>query len=346
MASVLETYVVEHDKTIRDAMESLSLSTAGNCIIIDDEQRVIGSMTDGDIRRALLGGATLSTPLLPYVTRELVWVSPEIGRAEVLDIMKARVVSGIPVLDHDQKLLGLHLLREMVGAVERPTWAVIMAGGRGERLRPLTDSIPKPMISVAGRPILERIILHLVGFGIRMVYLAVNYKSKQIEEHFKDGSEFGCSITYLREKSPLGTGGPLSLLPSKPKDPLLVLNADLVTQFDVAKMLSSHERQENAITIGVRDYQHTIPFGVVLTDGGSVSEIHEKPTESWLINAGIYVINPDIVELVPPSTPYLLTELVTHCIERKKSVGSFFIDGDWVDVGRLHQLKMARGETE
>ena len=148
--------------------------------------------------------------------REFVAVSPDVGRTEVLDLMRARTLNQIPIVDETGKVVGLHLLREIVGSMPRPNWAVVMAGGRGERLRPLSDTIPKPMVRVAGRPILERIVLHLVGFGIRRIFLSVNYLANIIEDYFGDGSHHGCTIEYLREDRPLGTGGSLSLLPETP----------------------------------------------------------------------------------------------------------------------------------
>ena len=242
-SSPFDKYVVRHDDTIRGAMESLQRGAVEICLVVDDQQRVVGCMTDGDVRRALLDGFGMESPMLPHIQQQLVSVSPEVGRAEVLDLMRTRVIEQIPVLDSESRLQGLHLLRELLGAQERPSWAVIMAGGRGERLRPLTDSIPKPMVLVAGRPILERIVLHLVGYGIHHIYLAIGYKGEQIEKHFGDGGDFGCRISYLREDQPLGTGGPLSLLPDRPEHPQLVLNADLVTQFDVGQMLSRHDKR-------------------------------------------------------------------------------------------------------
>ena len=164
--------------------------------------------------------------------------------------------------------MGLHLLHEVLGAAPRSNWAVVLAGGQGQRLRPLTENLPKPMLKVAGRPILERIVLHLVGYGIRRIYLSVNYLAQVIQEHFGDGERFGCRIEYLHEDTPLGTGGCLSLLPEKPAVPLIVLNGDLVTQFDVGKMLEHHTSGRFAMTVGTREHPYTVPFGVVQSEDG------------------------------------------------------------------------------
>ena len=257
--------------------------------------------------------------------------------------MQSRWLSQVPILDEHGRLIGLHTLHEILGASPRDNWAVVMAGGRGERLRPLTDTIPKPMIQVAGRPILERIILHLVGFGVRRIFLAVNYKADLIESHFENGARFGCTIEYLREEKPLGTGGALSLLPAVPTDPILVLNGDLLTQFDVGSLLAFHTSGRYCATVGVHEYTHTVPFGVVDLEDDQIVQIREKPSEVWLTNAGIYVLDPAIVARVPRSSDYPLPALIEECLERKDPVGAFRIEADWIDVGRQTELTRARG---
>ena len=221
-----------------------------------------------------------------------------------------------------------------------------MAGGRGQRLRPLTDTIPKPMLKVAGRPILERIILHLVGFGIRRIFISVNYLSDLIEQHFRDGAAHGCAIEYLREREPLGTGGSLGLLPETPQHPLLVLNGDLVTQFDVGAMLAHHAAGRYRATVGVHKYAHTVPYGVIEIADGRVVHLCEKPTLRWPTNAGVYVLDPALLERIPADTLYPITALVEDCLEKGEPVGAFDLDEDWLDVGQHQELRHARGEEK
>jgi dTDP-glucose pyrophosphorylase len=331
---------------MRRALQSLDESALGIVLVEDPSGRVVGTLTDGDIRRAFLKGAQIDSPVDEHVRREFAAASPATSRAEVLDLMQSRWVSQIPILDADGRLVGLHTLHEILGATPRPNWAVIMAGGRGERLRPLTDTIPKPMLRVAGRPILERIVLHLVGFGISRIFLSVNYKADVIEAHFGDGSAFGCAIEYLRETTPLGTGGALSLMPTVPEHPLLVLNGDLVTQFDVASLLAFHSAHRYRATVGIHEYTHTVPFGVVDLDGDRVVQVREKPTAVWQANAGIYVVEPDLVARVQKNTYYPLPALVEECLERGEPVGAFHVEGDWADVGRHAELERARGRGD
>lgn len=331
-------------QSLLDAFGSLEASALSIVIVEDGAGCVAGTLTDGDIRRALLKGAALENPVDRHIHRAFTSVGPVTSRPEVLDLMQSRRIGQIPILDADGRLVGLHTLHEILGNATKPNWAVVMAGGRGERLRPITESIPKPMVRVAGRPVLERLVLHLVGFGIQEVFLSVNYMSEVIESHFGKGAAFGCRITYLKEEKPLGTGGALSLLPRAPEHPLLVMNGDLLTQFDVSEMLAFHRDGRFKATVGVHEYFHTVPYGVVEHERGRITSIREKPTQSWLANAGIYVFDPGILGRVPKDAYFPLPALVEECLENREPVGAFNIGGDWIDVGHPKELNRARGE--
>jgi NDP-sugar pyrophosphorylase family protein len=256
--------------------------------------------------------------------------------------MTARRIEAIPVIDTSGRPVGLHLLHEFLQPVERPNWAVVMAGGLGNRLRPLTETLPKPMLRVAGRPILERIVHHAVGFGITRIFLSVGYLGNVIEDHFGDGSDFGCRIEYLREAAPLGTGGPLGLLPERPSDSVLVMNGDLVTQADLGGLLDFHDRGGFSATIGIRRYLHTVPFGCVERAGERIVALDEKPTLVREINTGIYALRPDLVARVEAGKPLALPDLVNDALRRGEPVGAFPIEDDWIDVGQREHLDQAR----
>lgn len=341
-----ELPLVPESGELVDVLRALEDGKIHVALITQTDGRLAGILTDGDVRRALLAGGSLNAPLRPYVNREFTAVSPDAARDEVLELMQARTIEQIPIVDAQGRPCGVHLLHDVVGAVRRPNWAVVMAGGRGSRLGPLTNDTPKPMLRVAGRPILERIVLRLVGQGIRRVFLAVHYLGHLVEQHFGDGSRFGCRIEYLREERPLGTGGALSLLPERVEHPLLVLNGDLVTQADFGAMLQFHERGGYVATVGVRRYLHTIPFGCVQLQRDRVMSFDEKPTMSTTINTGIYVLSPESIKRVPRNEEFPLPELIAGCIARRESVGAFEIDDDWIDVGQREQLRRARGEAE
>jgi NDP-sugar pyrophosphorylase family protein len=272
-------------------------------------------------------------------------VSARAGRAEVIDIMQARYFQQIPIVDGDGRLAGLHLLHDMISTVERPNWAVVMAGGRGTRLAPLTDVVPKPMLRVAGRPILERIVMHLVGQGVRRVFLAINYLGHIIRDHFGDGARLGARIEYLTEDKPLGTGGALSLLPEPPTAPVLVMNGDLVTQADVGALLAFHDAGNAVATVGVRKYFHTVPFGCVELDGDRLVRLDEKPTMTRLVNAGIYVLAPKLVTALPRNTATTVPDILGNAMNRSEEVRAFEIDDEWIDVGHREQLEKARGNS-
>jgi dTDP-glucose pyrophosphorylase len=331
--------------SIRDVMVALQRSGLNIALIIDDTRRLVGIMTDGDVRSVLLRGVAVNDPVADHIQRNFVSVGSRAGRAEVIDLMQARCIQQIPVMDSDGKLAGLHLLRDLVGVPERANWAVIMAGGRGARLAPLTDQLPKPMLRVAGRPILERIVLHLVGQGVRRIFLAINYLGHVIRDHFGDGSRFGARIEYLAEEQPLGTGGALSLLPELPQAPLLVMNGDLVTQADLGALLAFHERGTQVATMGVRKYFHAVPFGCVELEGDRLVRLEEKPTLTRLVNAGIYVLAPQLVTTLPRNVRLTMPDILGDAMNRGQEVRAFEIDDDWIDVGQRDQLSQARGDS-
>jgi dTDP-glucose pyrophosphorylase len=336
--------VLAPSATLLEALRAIDRSGKEIAFVCDGNRRLLGTLTDGDVRRAILAGGSLTeTTVERAMHREFTAVSSTAGRAEVLDMMRARGIGQVPILDDGNRLTGLHTLHQLIGAVERPNWAVIMAGGRGMRLRPLTESLPKPMIKVAGRPILERIIDHLVGYGIRRVLVSINYLGHIVEEYFGDGSRFGCEIEYLRESKPLGTGGSLSLLPSPPEYPVVVLNGDLVTQVDLGRMLAFHHDSGYAATLGVRAYSVEIPYGVAEVCGSALVALNEKPAMQMLVNAGTYVLSPEMLRLVPREQEFPITELFRVALSSGMPVGAFVVEEEWHDVGRPEHLAHARG---
>jgi dTDP-glucose pyrophosphorylase len=334
--------VIADSASIRDAMQAIDSSGREMVLVRDRSDRIVGLISDGDIRRGLLSGRTLEMPAATVMTREFFTVAPGADRASILDVMKARSLQHVPVLDHDRRLVAVHFLRDLIGAMPKPNIAVVMAGGQGARLRPVTESIPKPMLEVAGRPMLERIVLHLVGHGIQTVYVSVNFMAGVIEKHFGDGSGFGCRIEYLRESEPLGTGGSLSLLPRRPEHPFLVLNGDLVSRANVTALLDAHAQHNYLATIGVGPYQLQVPFGMVREMAGRLESLAEKPTLDILVNRGIYVLDPAVLDFVPKQKEFPITDLFNELLAAKKPVGVFNFDDPWMDVGHMEDLRRAQ----
>lgn len=341
----LKIFLVHHARSLRDAMQVINDNWREIALVTDDAGLIVGLVTDGDIRRGLLAGQTLESPVSGVMTKDYISATAEMDRSGVLDLMKAASIRHVPILDDRKRLLGIHFMEVLLGTEQKPNIAVIMAGGEGRRLRPLTDRMPKPMLRVAGRPILERVVLLLVGYGIRRIYIAVNYMADVIIQHFGDGSHFGCHIEYLRESAPLGTGGALSLLPESPQNPLIVMNGDLVTQIDIARMLTFHALQGATATLGARHFQSEIPYGVVSERDGLLQELVEKPAAHYLINAGIYVLEPGVLPLVPAVTYFPITDLFSKLLAQGCAVAVYQVEEDWIDIGRRDELdRVERGE--
>lgn len=342
-AADLARFTVAADATVLEALEAIERGGKAIAFVVDADDHVIGALTDGDLRRAILQGASLEGRVLrDAMSRDYAYLTPGQSRAEALDVMRARQIEQLPVLDEEGCLCGLHTLHELVAVDERPNVVLVLAGGRGTRLHPITSNTPKPMITVAGRPILERLILHLMGSGFRRFTLSVSYLAHMIEEHFGDGSRFGCHIEYLREAEPLGTGGPLALLRPVPELPLVVVNGDLMTQSDIGRLVDFHVAGGFAASIGLRPYSIEIPFGVARIEGDRLIEHREKPTEQYLVNTGIYVFSPKSLTLVPAKQEYPITSLLETLLERGLPVGAHVLEDEWLDVGRPEELRRAR----
>jgi dTDP-glucose pyrophosphorylase len=339
----LDAATVRDNQRLLDVLWALERGSLLIALVVDENDRLRGLFTDGDVRRIVLRGVPVDAPLAPHLKPQFVSVGPDVGRAEVLELMKARDLGQIPIVNQDGKLMGLHLMRDLIGVPLRPNAAVVMAGGRGTRLLPLTERLPKPMLTVAGRPILERIILHLMSFGIRRITLAINYLGHVIEDHFGDGRALGCHIDYLRETKPLGTGGALSLLAERPAHPFIVMNGDLVTQANLGAMLDFHQAGGQAGTMGIRRYTHTVPFGCVRLTGDRIVACEEKPRLEQTINTGMYVVSPELLASIPKDQDFGMPALFQKALAEGQLLRAYAFEDDWIDVGQKSEL--ARAQT-
>lgn len=336
--------------TILDAMAAIQDGGVGLCLAESGDGTFVGVLTDGDLRRALLAGATLASSVGDLVSPSPVVVGEREDRAAVLELMRALRLTAIPIVHHG-RVTGLHTLQDVVGQPRRPNWVVVMAGGRGTRLGDLTTDVPKPMLPVAGRPILERIVLHALSSGLANVAISVNYKAALIEDHFGDGRRFGCSIRYLREQPdrPLGTAGSLRLLGEVGADlghPILVVNGDVMTPAPLGPLLDAHVERGPAMTVGATVHDYQVPFGVLDIDAAErLVAIDEKPLASWRVGAGINALDPGVIELIPPDRPFDMTDLCAELMRRRLPVAVHELDSSWIDVGRPRDLALARGEV-
>lgn len=326
---------------VLEAMRIIDHGAAQIALVVDEQQRLLGTLTDGDIRRGLLHGATLDAPVERLMNRQFRFVRRSEDQAEVLEKMRREVLRQIPVLDAQGRVVQLLLLQELLSPAKLPNAVVIMAGGKGTRLRPHTEHCPKPMLPVNGKPMLEILLEQCIASGFRQFFLSVNYLKEQIIDHFGDGKTWGVSIDYLVEDKPLGTAGSLQLLPPSVQQPFLVMNGDVLTRLNPSQLLSFHCEHEAKATLCVREHITSIPFGVVLTKGVELAGFEEKPSYRQLVNAGVYVIDPQLLSLLSAHQATDMPKLLQNAQEAGHRVLVCPIHEYWIDVGRPETLKQA-----
>ena len=327
--------------TIAEAVEVISKGRFHICLVVDDNQKLVGTVADGDVRRAILSSTNLKGPIKSIMFTTPMTVAPGATRDAVLIEMRSREIREIPIITSDGTIVGLHTLEELTDIWPKDNWVVIMAGGEGRRLRPHTEDTPKPMLKVGTKPILETILESFVGHGFSNFYISVNYKADIIKNHFGDGSRWNVNIRYLEEKSKLGMAGALGLFSEKPKSPVLVINGDVLTKLDVPALLDYHLQQGVCATMGVREYDIQVPFGVVDIKDQKIRKIDEKPVQSFFINAGIYVINPEMLDYIPKNGAIDMTDLFNLALSDEAPLGVFPIQEYWLDIGRIEDFNRA-----
>lgn len=330
--------------TVQQAIRNLDASSLKIAIVVDDDRTLIGTVTDGDIRRGLLRGIDLSSPIDPIINRHPLVAPPELGRDFILQLMQANKILQLPVVDTERRLLGLHLWDELVTPTLRANSVVVMAGGRGTRLMPHTENCPKPLLPVAGKPMLEHIIERARAEGFHHFILAVHYLGHMIEEYFADGSRWQVHIEYLREQEPLGTAGALSLLSPRPKAPFLVSNGDVLTDVRYGELLDFHLRHGAAASMAVRLHEWQHPFGVVRTRGVDIIGFEEKPITRSHVNAGIYVLDPSTLDALKHGEHCDMPTLFGRLQEKTCRTIAYPMHEPWLDVGRKDDLDRARSQ--
>lgn len=336
--------LVAPEDSIFKALAALDAAALRIALVADADARLLGVVTDGDIRRGLLRGLSLESPVCEVMRREFLSARPGDSVADILKVMREHDVQQLPLVDDRGRIIGLRRFSEIMGTPVRSNWAVIMAGGLGTRLRPLTDNCPKPLLPVGGRPVIETIIEQLMRGGFRNFYISVNYLAEMIMDHLGDGTRFGARFEYLRERDRLGTAGALSLLPRVPDQPFVVTNGDILTRLNFGAMLDFHNLNGACGTMGVREYQYQVPYGVIQTDGGRLVDIREKPTQHYFVNGGIYVFSPEVLEFVPRDVYLDMPGLFTELTRRNKNAAVYPILDYWSDIGSPEDLRKAEQE--
>lgn len=329
--------------TIREVLETIDQAAMQIALVVE-EDRLVGTITDGDLRRAFLRGKSLDDFI-----DDIYNVSPVKGylsqpKEDLLQMALAAGVKQVPMVDDQGLLVGVEVIDEYLRISEKPNTVVVMAGGLGTRLRPLTENTPKPLLKVGSRPILETIIRNFTHYGFRRIFLSLNYRGEQIQDYFGDGREFGARLHYLVENKRLGTAGALSLLPEKCEQPVIIMNGDLLTNVNFEHLVNYHNLSGASATMCVRDYELQVPYGVVHSDGATIKQIEEKPIHRYYVNAGIYVLSPEVLEKIPRDQYFDMPQLFQKLIDDGAKTCSFPVREYWMDIGQPADFEQANEE--
>ncbi len=334
--------------TIEDAISLLEKGKLKIVLIIDENNTLKGVVYDGDIRRALLKGLNLSSRIEKAMVSNYIRATKSTTNNEILKIMKENQISHVPVVNNENNFLGLHVLENpsLEKSFELPNSVLLMAGGRGKRLIPLTDNCPKPMLKINGKPMLEIIIEQCIEAGLRNFYISVYYLSDQIIDYFGNGEKWDIKISYIKETKPLGTAGALSLLPKNINHPLLIMNGDILTKINLLQFFNFHTNNKAEISLSGSEYYYQSPYGVIDVDGINFKSITEKPTFKHFINAGIYIVNPETIKGIDSNEYLDMPDLLNKRLEKKFKVVVYPIYEYWLDIGKVDSLNKARLEWD
>lgn len=341
-----QNILIQPDLPLEDAISVLDKGGLRVALIVADNQQLLGTLTDGDIRRALLKHVRLDAPV-----KDVMCATPHVAEVgwskdKILSVMEDLELLQIPLLDTEGRVVGLETLHGLMErrTVENPVF--LMAGGFGTRLKPLTNECPKPLLKVGDKPILELILESLAKAGFYRFFISTHYLPEMIREHFGDGSQWGVNIEYVHEEEPLGTGGALGLLPKDQIDsPLIMMNGDLLTTVNYRGLLDFHLEHKSVATMCVREYEHRVPYGVVQTDGTYIHSMEEKPVQKCFINAGIYVVSPELLNAVSVGERIDMPSLLEKQIDQDKKVAMFPVHEYWLDIGKMDDFQRAQNEV-
>jgi dTDP-glucose pyrophosphorylase/predicted transcriptional regulator len=338
--------ILQPTDTMIRAIDVLNKESLRVAMVLDDGGKLLGTITDGDIRRALIKHMGMDTPVVDIMFSEPTKAFLSDDRESILAIMKARDLFHVPIVDKEDRVVGLEIIQNLINPVAYDNPVILMAGGFGKRLRPLTDDIPKPLLKVGSKPILEMILEQFVNSGFKNFYISTHYKAEMLEEYFGDGEKWGVDINYIHEQEPLGTAGMLGLLPDTlPEIPILVMNGDLLTKVNFEHLLRSHEEMGGVATMCVREYDFQVPYGVVQTEGQQLTGIVEKPIHKFFVNAGIYVLNSEVYRLVDGKSYLDMPQLLENRINNNDQVNMFPLHEYWLDIGRIDEYERAQNEV-
>ncbi|MDN3700471.1 nucleotidyltransferase family protein [Vibrio artabrorum] len=345
MSHEWKNVLLEPSSTILEALDIINKEALRVALVIDKSNHLVGIVTDGDIRRGLLNKLSLTDPIAMVMNTSPTVANVGTKRDELIDLMESKGILSIPLIN-DGQVVGLETLQ---GALSKPKYqnpVFIMAGGFGTRLKPLTDSCPKPMLKIGDKPILETVIRSFTKAGFVNFYISTHYMPEQIQNHFGDGSDLGINITYIHENEPLGTGGALGLLPDDLPEglPLIMINGDVLTKVDFQRLLEFHIDHNADATMCVREYDYQIPYGVINGEGNKITSMVEKPIQRFFVNAGIYVVSPQVIDSVPKNHRIDMPTLLEQHMNERNNVLMFPIHEYWLDIGRMDDFNRAQAD--
>lgn len=336
--------LISESSTIKQALEIINSEALRVAVVVDNNQKLLGMITDGDIRRGLLNDLTLTDKVTKVMNANSITAYQGTSKELLLEVMEQKQILSIPLLDQDGRVVGLETLHSALSKEKYQNPVFIMAGGFGTRLRPLTDNCPKPMLKVGDKPILETVIKSFIKAGFSNFYISTHYMPEQIHDHFGDGSDLGVSISYVHEDTPLGTGGAIGLLPENmSRDlPLIMINGDVLTKVDFQRVLSFHMENDADATMCVREYDYQIPYGVINGEGNKITSMVEKPVQRFFVNAGIYILSPRVIKSVAKNQKVDMPTLLEQHMNERQKVLMFPIHEYWLDIGRMDDFNRAQ----
>jgi dTDP-glucose pyrophosphorylase/CBS domain-containing protein len=339
--------LINPDDSLEYAIQVLHDGGARIVLVVDSNDKLLGTVTDGDIRRALINKLTMTSPIKLVMNKKPINVSQDFSKKDLIKLMTSKGIIHMPILDENGLIVGLETIEHLIQTRIYNNPVFLLAGGFGKRLHPLTEETPKPLLKVGDKPIIETIIQQFIDDGFQNFFISTHYKSEQIKDFFQDGSQYGVDIQYVNEVEPLGTAGSLGLLPKELPDlPILVMNGDLLTKVNFKNLLDFHNNSKSDATMCIREYDVKVPFGVVEINEGEVKKLREKPLHKFFVNAGIYVLNKNLIQKIDGKTYLDMPDfLETQLGEKGKGINAFPIHEYWLDIGRIEEYKKAKQDA-
>jgi len=342
-----ESALIGPQVVLEDAIATMDRSALRIAIVVDDERRLLGTLTDGDVRRALLRHQSLNVPVSQVMCATPQVAQRDWNRERVLAVMESTQLLQLPVVDAENRVVGLETLHGLLDKRLLNNPVFLMAGGFGTRLHPLTNDCPKPLLKVGDKPILELILERFIQAGFHRFFISTHYLPEMVRDYFGDGKRWGVSIRYTHEETPLGTGGAVGLLPhDEINEPMLMMNGDLLTTLNYRELLDFHNEKKGVATMCVREFEYQVPYGVIQSEGHLIRSMVEKPIQKFFVNAGVYVLSPELVKSVAAGTKIDMPTLLEREIAADRNVTLFPVHEYWLDIGRMEDFKRAQIELK